>query len=129
MGHESRGSPSPVRLTSTDCKAVQLPPSLINYILVHELAHLSEANHTPDYWKTIALLMPDYETHKAHLASIGQNIWLGTVSEVWQQPDNPNDYTPMATGLTNEYPSLIVSSDVPGFSMIAECDRAVAVTG
>lgn len=61
---------------------LQLPPSLIDYVLVHELAHLREANHTPDYWKTVARLMPDYETHKTSLASIGQNIWLGAVSEV-----------------------------------------------
>ena len=67
---------------SYSCATPQLPPSLIDYVLVHELAHLREANHTPDYWKTVARLMPDYETHKTSLASIGQNIWLGAVSEV-----------------------------------------------
>ena len=29
---------------------LQLPPSLIDYVLVHELAHLQETNHTPDFW-------------------------------------------------------------------------------
>ena len=29
---------------------LQLPPSLIDYVLVHEIAHLSEANHTPAFW-------------------------------------------------------------------------------
>ena len=57
--------------------ALQLPPSLIDYILVHELAHLHETNHTPEFWATVARLMPAYETHKTVLASFGKNVWLG----------------------------------------------------
>ena len=40
---------------------LQLPPSLIDYILVHELAHLQEANHTPTFWSIVARLMPGLE--------------------------------------------------------------------
>ena len=58
---------------------LQLPPSLIDYILVHELAHIRETNHTPDFWLTVARLMPSYEQHKITLATIGKNIWLGSV--------------------------------------------------
>jgi predicted metal-dependent hydrolase len=29
--------------------ALQLPPSLIDYVIVHELAHLTVSNHTPEY--------------------------------------------------------------------------------
>ena len=61
--------------------ALQLPPSLIDYILVHELAHLHETNHTPEFWAIVARLMPAYETHKTVLATFGKNIWLGTVAE------------------------------------------------
>ena len=60
---------------------LQLPPSLIDYVLVHELAHLQEINHTPDFWKIAARLMPTYETHKTTLATIGKTIWLGSVAE------------------------------------------------
>ena len=60
---------------------LQLPPSLIDYVLVHELAHLRETNHTPEFWATVARLMPGYETHKTTLAAIGQHIWLGSVTE------------------------------------------------
>ena len=59
--------------------ALQLPPSLIDYILVHELAHLHETNHTPKFWTIVARLMPAYETHKSILATFGKNIWLGSV--------------------------------------------------
>ena len=59
---------------------LQLPPSLIDYVLAHELAHLREANHTPEYWTLLDKLMPGYETHKANLAAIGKNVWLGRTS-------------------------------------------------
>ena len=58
---------------------LQLPPSLIDYILVHELAHLREANHTPEFWSIVDRLMPGYETQKTTLAAIGKTIWLGSV--------------------------------------------------
>ena len=60
--------------------ALQLPPSFIDYVLVHELAHLREINHPPEFWSTVARLMPTYELHKTTLASIGKNWWLGSVA-------------------------------------------------
>ena len=58
--------------------ALQLPPSLIDYVLVHELAHLREPNHTPEFWSIVARLMPTYQTPKTALAVVGKNIWLGS---------------------------------------------------
>ena len=60
--------------------ALQLPPSLIDYVLVHELAHLRETNHTPEFWSNVSRLMPGYELQKANLAAIGKNIWLGSTA-------------------------------------------------
>ena len=59
---------------------LQLPPSLIDYVLVHEIAHLRETNHTPEFWSTVERLMPGYELQKANLAAIGKNIWLGAIA-------------------------------------------------
>ena len=61
---------------------LQLPPSLIDYVLVHELAHLQETNHTPDFWKIVACLMPTYELQRVTLAIIGKTIWLGSFQNV-----------------------------------------------
>lgn len=61
---------------------LQLPPSLIDYILVHELAHLREANHTPEFWSIVDRLMPGYETQKSTLAAIGKTIWLGSIVQL-----------------------------------------------
>ena len=59
---------------------VQLPPSLIDYILVHELAHLRETNHTPAFWEILDRLIPTYKTPMADLATVGKSIWLGSAS-------------------------------------------------
>ena len=70
------------RRVSVHWAAMQMPSTLIDYILVHELAHLREANHTPDFWSTVARLMPSYETHKTTLATIGKTIWLGATQSL-----------------------------------------------
>ena len=42
-------------------RLVMLPPNLIDYIVVHELAHLIELNHSRNFWMIVASLMPDYK--------------------------------------------------------------------
>ncbi len=75
----ARPTESPQRI-NLHWATLQLPPSLIDYVLVHELAHLRETNHTPEFWATVARLMPSYETHKTTLAAIGKHIWLGSTA-------------------------------------------------
>ena len=38
-----------------------LPPSLLKYVIVHELAHRLVPNHSPAYWRQVAWAMPSYE--------------------------------------------------------------------
>ena len=51
-------SKSDVRL---NWRLVMLPPSLIDYIVVHELAHLIELNHSPNFWKIVESIIPGYK--------------------------------------------------------------------
>lgn len=37
------------------------PDEVINYVVIHELAHLVEMNHSPRFWKIVADIMPDYK--------------------------------------------------------------------
>jgi hypothetical protein len=61
---------------------LQLPPRLIDYVLVHELAHLDETNHTPRFWQLVARALPDYERRRDALATAGSRLWLGETSSV-----------------------------------------------
>jgi len=44
-----------------------LPEKLIDYVVVHELCHLKELNHSPDFWALVARCVPDYRACKKAL--------------------------------------------------------------
>jgi predicted metal-dependent hydrolase len=50
---------------------ILLPPSVIDYVIVHELVHLIEANHTPLFWQHVGRVLPDFELRKTWLAEQG----------------------------------------------------------
>lgn len=37
------------------------PDDVIDYVVIHELAHLEEMNHSDRFWKIVADIMPDYK--------------------------------------------------------------------
>jgi predicted metal-dependent hydrolase len=39
------------------------PLEVLEYIVVHELAHLRESNHTDAFWSLVAEHDPEYEAH------------------------------------------------------------------
>jgi predicted metal-dependent hydrolase len=57
--------------------ALQLPVSLIDYVIVHELAHIGQPRHTSAFWATVERAMPGYEQRKTRLATTGATLWLG----------------------------------------------------
>lgn len=50
---------------------ILLPPRIVDYVIVHELVHLHERNHTPEFWRRVERAMPDFELRKAWLAQRG----------------------------------------------------------
>ena len=38
----------------------QMPPFVSDYIILHELMHLREMNHSPRYWRQVEQVCPDY---------------------------------------------------------------------
>jgi predicted metal-dependent hydrolase len=42
-------------------RIVFLPPALADYLVVHELCHLGEFNHSPKFWNLVAKAVPDYK--------------------------------------------------------------------
>lgn len=50
------------------------PPSVIDYVLAHELVHLKHMNHSKEYWETLRMLLPDYELRKEWLKINGRTL-------------------------------------------------------
>ena len=48
-----------------------LPPHLADYIVVHELCHLKEFNHSKQFWDLVARTVPDYLACRKALHSVG----------------------------------------------------------
>ena len=46
---------------------VMSPPAVIDYIVVHELCHCIQRNHSPAYWKLVESILPDYKIRKKWL--------------------------------------------------------------
>jgi predicted metal-dependent hydrolase len=57
--------------------AMQLPVSLLDYVIVHELAHIGQPRHTPAFWATVERALPDYDQRRTRLATAGTTLWLG----------------------------------------------------
>lgn len=55
-------------------KTILLPPRIAEYVVVHELAHLHEAHHTPEFWLRVERVMPDYLQRKTWLAEHGMDV-------------------------------------------------------
>ena len=48
-------------------RLLQLEMRLIDYVIVHELVHLTERNHNKNYWRKLESILPDYLIRKSEL--------------------------------------------------------------
>ena len=52
------GSCSPSGNISLNIRLLFLPPQLVDYVFVHELAHLEHPDHSPRFWNALEVLLP-----------------------------------------------------------------------
>lgn len=52
-------------------RTICLPPTLVEYVIAHELVHLHESGHTKAFWSRLERVMPDYADRKRRLAEQG----------------------------------------------------------
>ena len=52
-------------------RLIQMPHEIIDYVVVHELSHLREPNHSPRFWGWVAGVLPDYRDRRRSLRRDG----------------------------------------------------------
>lgn len=55
-------------------KLVLMPPEILDYMVVHELAHRKEMNHSPAFWAEVERILPDYRKRRRWLKCFGQEV-------------------------------------------------------
>ena len=55
-------------------RLIMAPPAVLDYVAAHEVAHLVEMNHQPQFWNVVADICPDYQTHRAWLRTHGDSL-------------------------------------------------------
>lgn len=68
------GSCSRRGVISLNWRLGQIPPTVRDYIILHELAHLRQLNHSPRFWAEVKRLCPGYEAAEAWLKQHGRLV-------------------------------------------------------
>lgn len=55
-------------------KLIMAPPEALEYVVIHELCHLIEFNHSPRFWDLVKVRMPEYEAWKKWLKAHGHEL-------------------------------------------------------
>jgi len=86
------GSCSPRSGTlSFNAKLVMAPPAVLDYIVVHELAHFKWSRHSVRFWERVARFCPNYKIHRRWLRD---NAWRLSI------PSTPADPAPLLAPAT-----------------------------
>ena len=58
------GSCSSAGRINFSCRVMRFAPEVIDYVVVHELAHLKHLNHSKAFWAFVEKFIPDYKERK-----------------------------------------------------------------
>lgn len=68
------GSCSTGKRINLSTRSLLLPLPALDYVLVHELCHLVEMNHSQRFWSQVEQIMPDYLEHEKWIKKYGSKI-------------------------------------------------------
>ena len=68
------GSCSTKKNINLSSRLLFAPLHVLDYVIVHELAHLKEMNHSPRFWKIVRDVMPDYKDKEDWLSTHGHTL-------------------------------------------------------
>ena len=55
-------------------RLMMAPPEIVDYVVVHELCHLKHPNHSPEFWKEVERILPDYKQRRKWLKENGLKL-------------------------------------------------------
>jgi len=55
-------------------KLIMADDEIIDYVVVHELGHIKQHNHSPKFWNIVESIIPDYRKQKEKLKILGENL-------------------------------------------------------
>lgn len=70
------GSCSARGTLSFNWRLMLAPPTIADYVIVHELCHLTYMNHSENFWKKVESVYPDYRTARQWLKDHGHELIL-----------------------------------------------------
>jgi len=70
------GSCSSSKQLTFNYRLAMAPVEVIDYVIVHELCHLTHMNHDRSFWRRVGSIMPDYKEKEAFLARYGPALTL-----------------------------------------------------
>ncbi|MCK9392139.1 MAG: M48 family metallopeptidase [Syntrophales bacterium] len=57
-------------------RLMMAPPPVIDYVVIHELAHIREKNHSPHFWALVGKICPDYRNQRRWLRIAGAGLFF-----------------------------------------------------
>lgn len=70
------GSCSSSGVLSFSWRLILAPPHVLDYVAAHEVAHLEEMNHGPEFWKLVEHRLPDYKHAQKWLKQYGAKLHI-----------------------------------------------------
>jgi predicted metal-dependent hydrolase len=74
------GSCSTRGTLSFNWRLIMAPPEVLDYVVVHELAHMKQRNHSKAFWAVVARYCPDYLKHRNWLKQNQAAMWPGLLA-------------------------------------------------
>ncbi len=70
------GSCSVKGTLSFNWRLMLAPPAILDYVVVHELCHLTHMDHSAAFWQAVETVYPDYRNARKWLKDHGQELVL-----------------------------------------------------
>ncbi|GAA0410894.1 SprT family zinc-dependent metalloprotease [Cocleimonas flava] len=70
------GSCSSKKNINLNCKLLFMPVDVVRYVMIHELCHTLEMNHSSRFWDLVEDCDPNYKKHRRELKRLGKEVVL-----------------------------------------------------